>query len=145
MAYPSSTIAIITLFVVLMLWRSAKNRQRVSQAWSPELRTKMRAGKASQDRVRANNPVLFETISKILFTHDPMETNFESNTDEYDPQAATIIPRLASCASEEDVLTVVHEEFCRWFGAQTAGPTTHYEEVAKEIWNVRSAGPTFSY
>jgi hypothetical protein len=37
---------------------------------------------------------LFTEVSAILFRHDPIGINFEGNTDEYDPEAGTILPRL---------------------------------------------------
>src|SRR5690606_37305717 len=51
----------------------------------------------------------------------PCGVAFEENTDEYEAEVGTILPRLRSCASADDVQRVVHEEFCRWFGADQAG------------------------
>jgi hypothetical protein len=65
------------------------------------------------------------------------ETGFENeNTDEYDPEAGTILPRLQSCKSSADALRAVHEEFVRWFGADTAGPQESYGNIASEIWQL---------
>jgi hypothetical protein len=36
--------------------------------------------------------------------------------------------------SVEEVTTVVHEEFVRWFGHDTAGPRHVYEAPAGKIW-----------
>ncbi len=49
----------------------------------------------------------------------------------------TILPRLHHARSEKDVLSIVHEEFVRWFDSDTAGPISNpkYSEAAKEIWN----------
>jgi len=77
---------------------------------------------------------LFESFSSLLFRHDPIEINFETNTDEYEPEVGTILPRLRGCASQEDVLRVVHEEFLRWFDEDTAGPADRYVEISSEIW-----------
>jgi len=71
-----------------------------------------------------------------LFRHDPVGINFEVNTDEYNTETGTILPRLRSCGSPEDALRVVHQEFVRWFGAETAGPQEHYTQVAAEIWQL---------
>ena len=76
----------------------------------------------------------FEQISNILFKHDPIGINFEHNADEYDPEAGTIIPRLASCNSVDDVCIVVHEEFLRWFSPLDVGSAQRYQQIAKEIW-----------
>ncbi len=76
----------------------------------------------------------YELVSDILFTEDPVGINFEENTDEYEPEVCTILPRLGSCRSADDVTRVVHEEFVKWFDASTAGPTERYNAVAKRIW-----------
>jgi hypothetical protein len=63
-----------------------------------------------------------------------MGINFEDNTDEYDWEVATILPRLARAKSAGDAHRIVYEEFRRWFdGAQ--GPESRYAEVAKELWD----------
>jgi hypothetical protein len=42
---------------------------------------------------------LFTSISEALFKADPAHLNYEVNTDEYDSEVATIIPRLSSARS----------------------------------------------
>ncbi len=78
---------------------------------------------------------LFRAISESLFKNDPMGISYESNTDEYEAEAETIIPRLKSCVTEDDVLSVVHDEFTRWFG-NCAGPRSHYRKTASDIWQM---------
>jgi hypothetical protein len=85
-------------------------------------------------RLRAEYGVLFDHVAAILFRHDPFGINFECNTDEYEPEASTILPRLRTCNSAEDVLTVLHEEFTRWFDADIAGPRERYSTIANEVW-----------
>jgi hypothetical protein len=77
---------------------------------------------------------LFQEASSILFKHDPIGINFEENTDEYDPEAGTILPRLSGCGSALEVQQIVFEEFCRWFGRETAGDETRYGTIAEELW-----------
>ena len=72
--------------------------------------------------LKRNYGKLFDAISKVLFEQDPVGISFVDNTDEYDPETGTIIPRLKSARSAEDVQSIVYEEFCRWFGAETTGP-----------------------
>jgi len=87
---------------------------------------------------------IFDAVVALLFRHDPIGINFEKNVSEYEPEAETIIPRLEGCRSSEEVLHVVHEEFIRWFGAETAGAAKGYEQIAAEIWELwtqRSARP----
>lgn len=85
-------------------------------------------------RLKGAYKALFEEASAILFRHDPIGLDFETNIDEYDPEARTILPRLASCGSAEDVQRVVHEEFSRWFAPHPAGPAERYEAPARELW-----------
>jgi hypothetical protein len=79
---------------------------------------------------------LFDSTAQILFKHDPIEINFNHNTDEYEPEARTILPKLKDCHSSEDVLNIVYEEFCHWFGSETAGVKQNYEKIADEVWNL---------
>jgi hypothetical protein len=76
---------------------------------------------------------LFESVANLLFNADPIGINFENNTDEYYPEVGTILPRLRSCRCADDVLRVTHEEFIRWFGADTAGSAESYRQIASEI------------
>jgi hypothetical protein len=79
---------------------------------------------------------LLEDISTLLFNHDPIGINFGSNTHEYDPEARTILPRLNTCESVDDVQLVVHEEFCHWFGDGIAGSAEGYQKIAEDIWDL---------
>ncbi len=81
-------------------------------------------------------PELVKAISQCLFEDDPVGINFENNTDEYDPEAATILAKLKDCKSENDVLKVVYTEFCRWFGKETTGSMTRYTKVSSLIWQI---------
>src|SRR2546427_6210614 len=96
-------------------------------------------------RLRAEYAGLFDQVQSLLFRHDPVGINFETNMDEYDSEVGTILPRLRSCASAEEVCRVVHEEFVRWFGTDTAGSREHYSKIGTEIWQLwqrfRSAEP----
>ena len=65
--------------------------------------------------------------------HDPIGINFEDNTDEYDPEAGTILPRLRRDLSVEKTTGIVHEEFVRWFERKTAGSRERYSPIAAEI------------
>lgn len=77
----------------------------------------------------------FERLNEILFQEDPVGINFEDNTDEYEPEVGTILPRLAGCGSAGEVRAVIHEEFVRWFDAPTAGPPDSYTAIAERTWN----------
>ena len=75
----------------------------------------------------------FERLNDILFAEDPVGLDFEGNTDEYEPEVGTILPRLRECGAVEDVRRVVHEEFVRWFDS-AAGPAELYQVIAERIW-----------
>ncbi len=87
-------------------------------------------------RLKAEYRELYDQVAELLFRHDPEGINYETNTDEYEPEVGTILPRLRGCHSEDDALRVVHEEFVRWFGADTAGRRERYAKIATEIWQL---------
>lgn len=88
-------------------------------------------------QLKAEYGHLFDSVSALLFRHDPIGIAFDSeNTDEYDPETGTILPRLRGCESLSDTLRVVHEEFVRWFDADNGGPEERYGEIASEIWQL---------
>lgn len=97
---------------------------------------------AEREQVRQAHPALFAAVSGAMFRHDPVEINYHFNTDEYDAEAGTVIPRLKDCASVEAVATMLHEEFARWFGAETAGPRERYLDLSKDIWALWTATAT---
>jgi hypothetical protein len=79
----------------------------------------------------------YPAVEALLFRHDPMSINFEVNTDEYDPEVSTILPRLRDCSCVADVQRVLHEEFFRWFGDQ-AGVFERYAPIADDLWQLWS-------
>jgi hypothetical protein len=87
-----------------------------------------------REQLKKQYGLWFDTVSAVLFESDPMGINFGENTDEYDPETGTILPRLAAAKSVEDVRTIVYEEFCRWFDPAGAGSRDDYREVAVKIW-----------
>lgn len=89
---------------------------------------------AERKRVRAEYPELFDEVAGILFELDPIGINFKSNTDEYEPEVGTILPRLRACRSVDDARKVTHDEFTRWFDRSTAGPESSYQTAAERIW-----------
>jgi hypothetical protein len=91
--------------------------------------------KIKQERKEAKQKYgkAYQRLSEILFAEDPAGINFETNTDEYEPEAGSILPRLHNCKSLDDVNRVVHEEFIKWFDG-TAAFSEKYQNVAKRIW-----------
>ena len=102
--------------------------------FSPEVLEQINRARAARSAVQASDPTFFAAVSKAMFELDPIGINFEDNTDEYDAEAGTVIPRLAACLSAEDVAIVLHEEFRAWFGAETVGEIVAYRALAGRIW-----------
>src|SRR5262245_15136903 len=100
-----------------------------------EMQEQIEAARKDRVEVKRAYGALFDQVSALLFADDPVGINFDSNTDEYEAEAGTIIPRLSSCRSSSDVQRVIHEEFVRWFGSETAGPPERYALVAEQIWS----------
>src|SRR5215469_6876095 len=92
-------------------------------------------------QLKAQYGELFDAVSAVLFRHDPIGIAFDNeNTDEYDPETGTILPRLRNCKSVSDVQRVVHEEFVRWFDVGNTGPEERYALIASEIWELCRSG-----
>jgi hypothetical protein len=73
-------------------------------------------------------------IEALLFERDPVGINFETNTDEYRPEAETITLRLREATDLDTATQIVHEEFVRWFSPSIAGSEDRYGLIAAEIW-----------
>jgi hypothetical protein len=55
--------------------------------------------------------------------------------DEYSPEIGTIVPRVVNAQNADEVAAILHEEFLRWFGDDTAGPRQAYEAPGVRIWD----------
>lgn len=78
---------------------------------------------------------LIASVSAILYHLDPASLNFGFNPEEYEPEAETIVARLDSCKSEEDVLDLVEHELEEWFDEETAD-APQVADIATEIWKL---------
>jgi hypothetical protein len=83
---------------------------------------------------------LVQSLEELLYRHDPIGIAFGDNPDEYSPEADSIVPRLRNVETVEDVRRIVHEEFVRWFDADTAGPAADYQAIADELWTLLRGG-----
>lgn len=77
---------------------------------------------------------LYDILLEIFFRHDPLGINFGGNTDEYDPEVRTIIPRIAEADSPATLCRIIHQEFARWFGRSGTGDVEDYQALAQEVW-----------
>ena len=112
-------------------------RTRVSQEDKDWERKKVEIDAAKRQRFAqtATQRELVTEVSRILFEADLIGINFESNTDEYDAEAETIVIGLAGARGADDVRSLTHEAFVQWFDAQTAGPAERYTSDAAGIWD----------
>ena len=94
---------------------------------------------AKVDRVRrlTGREEIVAKFEAYLFESDPVGINYESNTDEYRPEAETIALRFLDDAQIDDPGRVVYEEFSRWFGdGETCGPPSRYEAIGRDLWQL---------
>jgi hypothetical protein len=89
--------------------------------------------RVAREALRAAYDDAFSRLAQILFEEDPIGINFEDNTDEYEPEAGTILPRLRHCTTVADIQGLLYPEFLRWFDGQTAGPPERYRRAAERI------------
>jgi hypothetical protein len=79
---------------------------------------------------------LVAAVERAINETDPIGLlEIGAPSDEYAPEIGTIVPRLATVERLDDVVAVLHEEFIRWFGDDTAGPQRVYEAPARRIWD----------
>ncbi len=102
----------------------------------PDVAARIAAERSRRDHLKQAYPALYAAIVQVLFEEDPAGVNYETNTDEYEPEAGTIIPRLETCTSVVDVRRVLHEEFRAWFTPEGAGPEERYHRAAERIWEL---------
>jgi hypothetical protein len=86
-----------------------------------------------REALKAHFGSAYDALLRLLFEDDPEGINFGDNTDEYDPEVRTILPRLADCCSIDDVQNVISEEFRRWFGPAAAERRSAYRGIAERI------------
>jgi hypothetical protein len=88
-------------------------------------------------RLRAECGYLLDSVAALIFRRDPIGIAFESeNTDKHASDTGTILPLLRGCESASNVRRVVHEEFVRWFDAETGGPEQLYSEIPFGDWQL---------
>ena len=116
--------------------------------WPLSVRAKFAYSAWRRKQTKKKYASVFQEASAVLLRHDPIGISSEDNTDEYDPEIGTILPRMSRCHSAEDVRAVVFEEFQRWFSEEIAGDEMKYDAISKELWDLwlrslaTKAGPT---
>lgn len=82
---------------------------------------------------------VFDEVSETLFEIDPIGISFTCNTDEYEPEVATILPRLETATNVMDVQNIIYEELDRWFSGaynQWYKCIGDYEPIANRVWKI---------
>ncbi|WP_420378768.1 hypothetical protein [Gilvibacter sp.] len=73
-------------------------------------------------------------LIKIINRHDPMDLiAIGCPSDEYLPEARTLIVQLDERQTEREIQTLVHNEFKHWFSSESAGSIEKYHGLAKDI------------
>lgn len=116
------------------------NPAETDRYWREVIVPRVAAARAERERVLVGREDLVSRVEALLFYEDPIGINFETNTDEYRPEAQTIVIRLPEATSPDDMQRIVYEEFVRWFGQETAGPVERYGVAAASIWGLWTAG-----
>lgn len=93
----------------------------------------MKLGEERKKQLKAAYGGLYDEVLHILHEHDPVGIGYLP--DEYEPEVSSILPRLKEAHSPEEVTTMVHQEFVRWFDAGIAGEEARYVSLSREIWN----------
>jgi hypothetical protein len=76
----------------------------------------------SKDAMKARYQSLVADVARAIDDADPIGLlEGGAPADEYGPEIGTIVPRVVNAQSVEEVTTVLHEEFLRWFGDDIAG------------------------
>lgn len=75
-----------------------------------------------------------EALAALLYRYDPIQIAYQTNADEYQPEAANILTRLGACRGPDDVCQVVYEELVRSFGIEAVGSPEEHRQLAQEAW-----------
>ena len=76
-------------------------------------------------------------IRALLWAHDPIGlAAVGAPTDEYAPEAETILTRIPEARDDADMTRIVAEEFARWFSPEIAGDPGDYAPVGAAIWHL---------
>ena len=118
-----------------MKWFRRGRRPSEAEQWE-RIQAEVRSAKEHRYALTVTQRDFVNEVSQVLFRADPIGINFESNTDEYDAEAETIVIAIPNARGPDDVKALAHESFVQWFDAEMAGPIERYAEVASEIWSL---------
>ncbi len=82
---------------------------------------------------------LFDNVSVILFENDPIGLNFETNVDEYEPEARRIMPLIKEARDVNHLSELVRDVFVQMFeGVDVDRKEGIYTQIATKIWELRN-------
>lgn len=81
----------------------------------------------------------FFAVTELLALYDPLGLiALGAPSDEYDPEAKTIMVQLDDAESVEDLHNIIYTEFVRWFDKSIAGEKEKYHPIAIEIFRLKA-------
>ena len=84
---------------------------------------------------RARYEALVAAVTQAIDEADPIGLlEIGCPADEYSPEVRTVVPRVSKASGAAEVRRILHEEFVRWFGVDTAGSEEACEAPALRIW-----------
>lgn len=122
-----------------MKWFRRIQASRADEDWERK-KVEIEAAKRQRYAQTVAQRDLVAEVSRILFEADTIGINFESNTDEYDAEAETIVIALPRARTADDARALTYETFVQWFDPVTAGPIERYRAVSAEIWQAWQRG-----
>ncbi|MCB0324577.1 MAG: hypothetical protein KDD69_13435 [Bdellovibrionales bacterium] len=93
-----------------------------------------RVTSSDRKKLKSQYAGLYERVSQILFSHDLKALDSGDNSDEYESEVGTILPRLRHAANPDEVARIVFEEFAKWFDSDSP-PLDAFEKSARDIWD----------
>jgi hypothetical protein len=89
-----------------------------------------------RQRLKREYTAIFGNLAAYLYDQDPMGLNYGINPDEYEPEVGTILPRVFEAETAAEIVSVIREEFERWFGPRLPIENATYEDLADGIFTI---------
>ena len=90
-----------------MKWFRRGDRPSEAEQWE-SIQAEVRRAKEHRYALTVTQRDLVDEVSRLLFRADPVGINFETNTDEYDAEAETIVIALPNVHGPDDVKALEH-------------------------------------
>ncbi len=88
--------------------------------------------------LKKNYRIRYSNVREILNNEDPIGLQAAGcPKDEYDPEISSILPKIDSCNTVEEMQEMIHKEFVSLFDDSTAGPVERYKKIAEQIFKLR--------